>query len=94
VVTDHGADFDAAALEEHHANKAARKHGNTHRHANALSVGRGTPVPARAPLYKRPFCVASICTNNLRSRLDDAAHLKAVMFCYRSARCYSQKAGR
>jgi hypothetical protein len=30
VVTDHGADFDAAALlAEHHANKTARKHGNT-----------------------------------------------------------------
>jgi hypothetical protein len=29
VVTDYGADFDAAALAEHHANKAASKHGNT-----------------------------------------------------------------
>jgi hypothetical protein len=30
VVTDYyGVDFDAAALAEHHANKAARKHGNT-----------------------------------------------------------------
>ena len=29
VVTDYGADFNAAALEEHHANKAARKHGST-----------------------------------------------------------------
>jgi hypothetical protein len=29
LVTDYGADFDAAALAEHHANKAASKHGNT-----------------------------------------------------------------